>query len=164
MGPREVLGVMDALRAAGVRAYVGGGWGVDALLHEQTRPHRDLDISLDARDENRALEALRREGFSIAEDQRPTRLVLQHANANAVDLHPVVFDESGAGTQIAFNGVLDYPVDAFDVGEIDGVSVACFSAALQVRFHSTYAPSDIDRRDMTLLRERLGVPLPPQFE
>ena len=37
----EVLGV---LRSNVVEAWVAGGWGVDALLGEQTREHRDLDI------------------------------------------------------------------------------------------------------------------------
>ena len=27
-----------------IRFWVMGGWGVDALLHRETRPHIDLDI------------------------------------------------------------------------------------------------------------------------
>ena len=29
-----------------IEVWVDGGWGVDALLGEQTRPHGDLDIAL----------------------------------------------------------------------------------------------------------------------
>ena len=58
----EVLGALDE---AGVEAWLAGGWGVDALLGEQTRPHLDLDLVFDAdRDgERRALEALAELGF-----------------------------------------------------------------------------------------------------
>ena len=33
-----------ALSAAGVRCWVVGGWGVDALIGQRTRPHKDLDV------------------------------------------------------------------------------------------------------------------------
>ena len=36
--------LLDALAASGVDPCVGGGWGVDALLGEQTRQHADLDL------------------------------------------------------------------------------------------------------------------------
>ncbi len=29
-----------------IAVHVDGGWGVDALLGEQTRPHADLDIAM----------------------------------------------------------------------------------------------------------------------
>jgi len=31
----------------GVEIWVDGGWGVDALLEDQTREHTDLDIAID---------------------------------------------------------------------------------------------------------------------
>jgi polyisoprenoid-binding protein YceI len=40
--------VLDALHRVGCRFWVEGGWGVDALVGRQTRPHRDLDIDIDA--------------------------------------------------------------------------------------------------------------------
>ena len=39
-----------------VRFWLIGGWGVDALLHRQTRPHKDLDVLVRLAD----LPALRR--------------------------------------------------------------------------------------------------------
>ncbi len=35
----EILGVLDG---AGVEVVITGGWGVDALLGEQSRPHADM--------------------------------------------------------------------------------------------------------------------------
>ena len=36
------------LQSAGVRVWLDGGWSVDALLGEQTRPHADLDLAVPA--------------------------------------------------------------------------------------------------------------------
>ena len=43
MHAADVVEVIDALELAGVDVWVSGGWGFDALLEKQTRPHDDLD-------------------------------------------------------------------------------------------------------------------------
>ena len=43
----DVVEILSDLRAAGCRVWVAGGWGVDALVGRQTRPHRDLDLAVD---------------------------------------------------------------------------------------------------------------------
>jgi lincosamide nucleotidyltransferase A/C/D/E len=162
--PDDVLAVLDRLRRQGVRAYVGGGWGVDALVGEQSRPHADLDVSFDAQHEERAIESLRRMGFGIVTDQRPVRLVMSDGAARTVDLHPVRFDHTGAGVQSGFGGaVFRYPPDGFTIGTIAGEEVPCFTAELQVRFHTGYEPTEKDRRDMRVLHDRLGVSLPAPY-
>jgi hypothetical protein len=40
----DVLSVLDLLRRANVEVWVGGGWGIDALVGAQTRDQRDLDL------------------------------------------------------------------------------------------------------------------------
>jgi hypothetical protein len=59
----DVIQVLDALDAAGVRHWVGGGWGVAALAGRQTRAHRDLDLNVDAEDLDRGLAALGQLGY-----------------------------------------------------------------------------------------------------
>ncbi|MGH0035700.1 MAG: nucleotidyltransferase domain-containing protein [Myxococcota bacterium] len=44
MNEDAVLEVLETLEGAGVRAWLDGGWGVDALLGERTREHADLTI------------------------------------------------------------------------------------------------------------------------
>jgi lincosamide nucleotidyltransferase A/C/D/E len=44
MSSGDVVELLRLLETSGVEVYVDGGWGVDALLGEQTRPHSDLDI------------------------------------------------------------------------------------------------------------------------
>ena len=161
MDAADVLAVLHCLGDAGVRVWVGGGWGIDALLGEQSRAHDDLDLSLNARDRGRAIAALPRAGYAVAEDQLPTRLVLGDHLGHRVDLHPVTFEPSGAGVQIGFEGRLHYPSEGFTHGVIGGETVGCFTAALQVRFHSGYAPQEKDRQDMQRLAQRTGVQLPP---
>ena len=59
MSASAVLDAMAALDAAGIRAWIGGGWRVDALLGEQTRVHRDLDLAIGAEEVAPAIDASR---------------------------------------------------------------------------------------------------------
>ena len=75
-----VLDVLDALGSAGLDVWVDGGWGVDALVGEQTRPHEDLDLVVARSDVPRAEAALRPLGFAPAAGEEPglpARLVLR---------------------------------------------------------------------------------------
>jgi lincosamide nucleotidyltransferase A/C/D/E len=154
MDVADVLAVLDALARAGCRAWVGGGWGVDALAGRQTRPHRDLDLAIDAHDEAPALAALERLGYAVETDWRPVRVELAAAPSRWVDLHPVAFDADGDGRQAGPDGGhFDYPRDGFVAGSIGGVRVPCLSVEQQLRFHTGYAPRDDDRHDLALLHE-----------
>ena len=46
----DVIELYSTLGALGVEIWIDGGWGVDALLGGQTRPHKDLDISIEKKD------------------------------------------------------------------------------------------------------------------
>lgn len=67
----EVVRVLEALELAGCRFWLEGGWGVDALVGHQTRPHRDVDIDIDAECEQAALAALEELGYTVETDWRP---------------------------------------------------------------------------------------------
>ncbi len=58
----DVTEVLDRLDRAGVRHWVGGGWGVAALAGRQTREHRDLDLAIDAEDLDTCLQVLNQLG------------------------------------------------------------------------------------------------------
>lgn len=47
MSAKSATTTLTALDARDAEVWVGGGWGVDALLGEQTRQHSDLDLWLD---------------------------------------------------------------------------------------------------------------------
>lgn len=136
--------------------WIAGGWGVDALVGRQTRPHRDLDLALAADREAAALEALGDLGYTIVTDWRPVRVEVGADGQRWVDLHPVVFDEYGNGRQAGLDGTsFLYPRECFVTGRIDGEPVGCLSVAQQLEFHSGYEPRDVDIADIALLRQLL---------
>ena len=46
----DVIKFYSDLSDIGVDIWIDGGWGVDALLNKQTRPHGDLDIVVREKD------------------------------------------------------------------------------------------------------------------
>jgi lincosamide nucleotidyltransferase A/C/D/E len=163
-GP-EVLRILDALARAGVEVWVDGGWGVDALLGEQTREHEDLDLVNALADGERAEGALSTLGFSLSEDERPTRFVLGHGDGRWIDFHTVVFDDEGGGVQRLQDGrSYRYPPEGFaGEGVIDGGTVRCLTPEVQLECHLGYKPDETDRHDMRLLAERFGLRLPRAY-
>jgi lincosamide nucleotidyltransferase A/C/D/E len=153
MSAAEVHTVLDALAAAGCRAWISGGWGVDALIGHQTRDHRDLDLAIPEDREAAALLALARLGYQIETDWRPVRVEVA-ASRGRVDLHPLTFDDAGDGHQAGLDGLsFRYPKDCFTTGAITGRQVACLSVDQQLHFHSGYELRDIDRADLALLHQ-----------
>ena len=55
-----------AFDRAGVRCWVVGGWGVDALLGRCTRPHKDLDVLLAVTEHADAWRLLHDRGYRLA--------------------------------------------------------------------------------------------------
>ena len=166
MDRAAVAAVLDALAAGGVPVWVEGGWGVDALLGEQTRAHEDLDLAVEHADVGRARAALSALGFRHDPAIRPglpARLVLVGPEGRQVDLHPIVLDERGDGWQpLADGGWGAYPADGLaGAGVIAGRGVRCLTPRLQLRHHLGYPPDDRDRHDLRLLAERFGLELPP---
>jgi lincosamide nucleotidyltransferase A/C/D/E len=71
----DVLSVLAVLRNADVDIRIGGGWGIDALVGEQTRRHRDLDLMHRKNQETAVVAALADAGFVEA---LASHLVLRH--------------------------------------------------------------------------------------
>jgi lincosamide nucleotidyltransferase A/C/D/E len=157
MTAADVHAVLDALALRGCPVWVGGGWGVDALVGRQTRAHRDLDLALDTRREGDALAALAGLDYVIETDWRPVRVELGAPGGRWVDLHPLVFDEIGNGVQAGLGAeTFRYPAECFVGGTIAGRSVGCLSTAQQLAFHSGYEPRPIDLTDIAHLRNLLA--------
>lgn len=134
---------------------------MDALVGSQTRPHRDVDLALDAADEATALDALAQLGYMIETDWRPVRVELSCPVRGWVDLHPVVFDENGDGRQADVDGsFFAYPKGCFTVGRLASRRVNCLSVTQQLIFHSGYEPGDIDLADLALLQQLADIVQP----
>ena len=63
----DAISIYQRLLAAGIQVWLTGGWGIDALLGEQTRPHKDIDVIMLLDDVVRMRELLGRDGYSLKE-------------------------------------------------------------------------------------------------
>ena len=90
---------LDLMDQHEVGTWLDGGWGVDALLGQQTRPHEDLDIVVEQRHLDTAVAALRKLGFESVprDDTRPWNFVLGDNAGHLVDFHVVVLTDDGGG-------------------------------------------------------------------
>jgi lincosamide nucleotidyltransferase A/C/D/E len=165
MSAECVLAALARLEAAGLFVSVDGGWGVDALLGEQTRPHDDLDLVI-AFDEWRAVcDALRPLGYLEHVDEMPTRFVLRAEGDRRIDFHPMHFDETGyAHQQLPGGKLFTCRIDALNGrGGIDETPVRCLTPELQLAAHLGYESDEIDRQDVRLLCDRFGLSLPQPY-
>jgi len=159
-----VVELLDLLQSSGVDSWVDGGWGVDALLGYQSRPHEDLDLVVALNRVGPIREVLATHGFTLAEDQLPVRFVLSYPYLRHIDLHTVTFDREGGGLQPQPSGkTFRYPPEGFVMGHIAGRPVRCISAAVQVLCHLGYEPKEKDLHDVRLLHQAFGVEPPAAY-
>lgn len=152
----QVLVVLDALGAAGCWVALEGGWGVDALVGRQSRPHRDVDLDVDAAQETEVLEVLGRLGYAVETDWRPNRVELVAPDGSRVDVHPLTSIPDGSRYQAGLSGErFVYPAGCFVEGRLLARPVRCLSAAQQVAWHQGYELRDTDVADLALLRDLL---------
>ncbi|MBM0239075.1 hypothetical protein JNW88_21565 [Micromonospora sp. ATA32] len=154
MTGEQVLALLDEFAAYGLRVWVAGGWAVDAVIGRQTRPHGDLDLAVDAAQQDELLRLLNRLGFVTTVDWLPVRAELATPDGRTVDLHPVAFRPDGSGVQAGLDGTtFAYPADGLTTGSLHGRPVPCLSAVQQLRFREGYPLREVDHHDIALLRE-----------
>lgn len=162
MAAEDVLEILALLETAGVPVWVDGGWGVDALLGEQTRDHADLDIAVPSEHRARFYETAAREGF-VEVSAEPHNPVLRDNRGRLLDVHFVDLSvvRLGPGGR-PVHGDITYEVGSFaGEGAILGKAVACITAEHAMRYHSGYELDDDDIRDVLALHHRFGIPLEP---
>lgn len=168
MSAADAVSLLRVLDAHGVDATVGGGWGVDALLGEQTREHSDLDLWVPAAQLEQLFVALGEPGVDRVHPwpgDRPWNFVLHDGDRLRVDLH---LYELLADARVHYGSVTDpyvFPAEALaGRGSVAGVEVRCESAEWAVRWHTGYPPRFQDRHDVPRLCSRFGITLPEGFE
>jgi lincosamide nucleotidyltransferase A/C/D/E len=123
----DVLNILDVLDRAGVPAWLGGGWGVDALVGHQTRRHSDLDLIIRAVDQEQIFGVLQKEGFGVSGGgdvpPRPgefllARHVVRDSAGRTIDLHVVDVRKWPPG---------DPDRQLFTRGSLHGRPVGCLS-------------------------------------
>ena len=183
MKAEDVVELYILLLEHGVQIWIDGGWGIDALLQEQTRPHKDLDAFVAIEDLPTLTAVLSQHGFRLKEiwsenywrphnehvqliqrDNHPgevaTAFVLKDPLGRELDFHVMYIDEHGSGTP-AWDCTISFSPDALQGhGVIAGLPVRCLSAAMHMRTHTGYELQDKDRQDLGRLQERFGVDYP----
>jgi lincosamide nucleotidyltransferase A/C/D/E len=168
----DVVEVLRWLQAAGVRAWLVGGWAADALLGQQTRAHADVDLAIEAASEKTARAALEAAGFHVVYEVPAGRwLSVQVAMIDglrrSVGLHPIdleAWSVRGPGSirQSARELGMGEVDDLFATGRLAEQDVPSLSAAAQVVLRCGYEIRDCDREDVEALCRRFGLasPLP----
>ena len=173
-GP-DVLAVVDALEAAGVRFWIAGGWGIDLLAGEQARRHDDLDVLLAdyAADEPRTRAALEPLGYqhvevldglwmhprSLLDDKAGHQIEVLGIDAArlAAALGWSDTDRAAAGTPVH-----ERAPHLFTTGTYAGRRVPCLSVELQLLFHTGFDLRGVDGPDIERLRSLApAAPAPP---
>ena len=164
----DVIQIVDFLKTNGIHIWLTGGWGIDTLLGQQTRDHKDLDILVQRDDLQKTTHLFNTNGYSLKEiwsENRPvidrygnqidTAFVLNDESGREIDLHTFHFEgdqvipdwEDSEGFHITRSG-LDH------TGSIAGVQVRCISAQSQFLLHTGYSLPDYQVQDMQLLKEK----------
>jgi lincosamide nucleotidyltransferase A/C/D/E len=160
MTATDVLEVLAALEGRGIATWLDGGWGIDALLREQTRQHDDLDLVVSLDDVPGLQSELETLGFRLSEGRLHSNFVLTDDIGRKVDVHPVAFDDEGNGHYTMENDeIWVYPADGLaGFGEIEGRRVRCLTPELQLLTHGGYQLDEDDLHDLDALRHRFGLP------
>ena len=144
---KDAIDLINLAESLEINVFIDGGWGVDALLGEQTREHQD---------------ALHQGGFKERTEaySTPNHIVFADADRRTVDLHLFNYDADGC---IVFEGET-YPADTFSgEGYIGKKKVSCIPPQAQVAFHTGYAFDDNDIRDVLALCRRFHLPVPNEY-
>ena len=161
MTASDVLEILERLDAAGIEWWVDGGWGVDALLGYETRPHDDLDFAVRAEDIER-LPTVFPEFRQVQEEDWPSAYVLRDDAGRQLDFHPLELDDHGNGWQPQPDGPpARWPREALAArGRIAGREVRCTSPEFQIESHLYDGYDDVDWAAVAALCEGFGLPLP----
>ncbi len=161
MTAHDVLEIVQLFNQHQIDFYIDGGWGVDALLGEQTRTHTDLDIAVQHQDvaQIRALLEARDYQDVPRDDTRECNFVLGDNEGHQIDIHSYIFDAAGNPVY----GVA-YPFDSLTgTGSVNGYFVKCISPEWMVKFHTGYKLDENDYHDVKVLCQRFGIEMPSEY-
>jgi len=166
MTAADVIGLYTEWENLNIKTWVDGGWDVDALLGEQTRPHQDLDIVVQQEDVPRLRHMLQERGYRDIRlnEAKPWNFVMGDKEGREIDVHVIVLDSYGNGLYGPTEKGEMYPAASLTgTGSINGRLVRCISPEWMVKFHSGYKLREKDFRDVSALCKKFGIELPESF-
>jgi lincosamide nucleotidyltransferase A/C/D/E len=163
----DVMDLYLTLEKLGIQIWIDGGWGVDALLDRQTRPHKDVDIAIQEKDLPKFREYLEGKKYQDIkiEQSKPWNFVLGDDKGHEIEVHVVVLDDKGNGIYGPMENGQMYPAESLTgSGIIDNQTVRCISPEWMIKFHSGYELKDKDFQDVSALCEKYNIPLPEEYK
>jgi len=164
MEAEDVLNLYKLFKENDIEVWIDGGWGIDALLGKQTRPHKDLDIAINHKDKPKFRKLLEERGYKdlVRSDTSDWNFVLGDDKGKEVDVHTFLFDEGG-------NNVYgtDYPKQSLTgTGIINGESVNCIAPEWVVKFHAqaAYEPKEKDLQDVNAICDKFSIEPPENYK
>lgn len=167
----NVISVYQNFLKEGIKVWLAGGWGIDALLGKQTRPHKDLDLIVLLKDVVRIRELLSRDSYGLKEIwsenrwvrdplgvETATAFVLKDGEGREIDLHAMTLNDDGKGIpEWDAEGFIFSRQDLAGEGFLAGVKVQCLSLEMQLLAHRGYQLLEAHLRDLELLSEKFGL-------
>ena len=161
MTAQDVIDFIELLKRHHIDVCIDGGWGVDALLGEQTRAHTDLDIAVQHKDVPKIRALLEARGYTDVprDDTWDCNFVLGDEQGHLIDIHSYTFDAHG---QITYG--VPYPKDSLSgTGSILGHPVQCITPEWMIKFHTGYDLDRNDYHDVSLLCQRFKIKIPGEY-
>lgn len=162
----DVKWFLDLFDELGITVWIDGGWGVDALLGEQTRRHTDLDIMIPTADAATLRGALIVHGFAAVhtDDHSEWNYVMGGRSGKLIDFHLIDITDDGRGIYGPIENGVFVPAPALlGTGVIGERPVRCMTAEYQVSSHTGYTLKESDFADVNALHRRFGLPLPDEY-
>lgn len=162
-----IRSVLDTLQAADIRAWLFGGWGLDAQIGRITREHGDVEFWIERGDADSSKVVLVRAGATALMTQPPEEAC--EFEWDGVPFSTAYFDRRADGEFTQLEGRWSdwvFPAGSFgdDTGTLNGVPVRTMSLAGMLAMKEQYPslrngrpwrPKDI--LDIETLRGLLGL-------
>jgi lincosamide nucleotidyltransferase A/C/D/E len=159
---QDVKSFISLCEENNIEFCLDGGWGVDALIGHQTRPHEDIDVAVNRDHAAKLKDILLTDGYheNIRHDSGPLNYVLQDDEGHQIEVCTYFKDAKGyhvfSETEVFDNLISE--------GFIDGKKVKCISAECQLKFHTGYEIDEQDYLDMKLISEKFNLTLPAEYD
>jgi lincosamide nucleotidyltransferase A/C/D/E len=166
MNAKDVIALYLELESLGIAVWLNGGWGVDALLGKQTRPHADVDIFIREKDVAHARAFLLSKGYKEIklEIARLFNFVYGDAAGREIDVHAFNYNGQDSFTYGTGDSAEVFPATVLDgIGKIGGQTVKCISPEWAVKWHTGYKLRESDVKDVAALCRHFGIKIPEEF-
>ncbi len=168
-----VYSVIKELESIGVVPILDGGWSVDALLHAETREHKDIDLIIQKKDLDVVKKYFLDKGFiDETEGNIWWHFFMTSADLD-VDFLVIEFDDKGGAYLGPRERNAYFPPTAFSAtGTINGLEVQCLTPeykvmsltrAFGVVVRNQYQITEKDCRDMIALCKKYSLPIPNDY-